>query len=81
MAQTAVTERWLYKVEETLENNFFRKTIKITTSWVCRATLEFDSKLGLRLGCGWFGVGVGLDWVRLGLGLGLGWGWVGVALG
>ena len=36
------------------------------TSWVCRATLEFDYKFNYR---------IGLGWVRVGSGLGLGRGW------
>ena len=39
------------------------------TNWVCRATLEFNYRLGCGWGCGWVGVGVGI---------GLVWGWVGV---
>ena len=45
------------------------------TSWVCRATLEFDYKFDYRLGLCWGWrlrwVGVGLCWV----GLACGWGW------
>ena len=47
------------------------------TSWVCRATLEFDYGLGF----GWFGIGLGCGWFGVGLGLVLGWGRVGVGLG
>ena len=36
------------------------------TSWVCRAKLEFNSRLG---------------WGWVGFGLGIGWGWDGVGLG
>ena len=47
------------------------------TSWVCRATLDFN----YRLGCGWVRVGLGLGWGWVGVGLGLDWGWIGVGLG
>ena len=46
--------------------------LKKKTSWVCRATLEFNYRLGL--GLGWVGV-----WVVLSLGRG--WVGVGVLLG
>ena len=39
------------------------------TSWVCRATLKFNYRLGL----GWVGVGLSLGWGR-------DWGWVGLGL-
>ena len=41
------------------------RQIILRTSWVCRATLEFNYKFGLGLGLGW----------------GWGWGWVGVEVG
>ena len=44
-------------------------------SWVCRATLDFN----YRLGCGWVGLGTG--WARVGVGLGSGWDRVGVGSG
>ena len=42
-----------------------QKATTFKTSWVCRATLDFN---------------YGLGWVGVGLGLGLGWGRVGVGL-
>ena len=55
-----------------LDNKYAKFNVK--TSWVCRATLE----LNYRLGWGW--VGLGSVWGRFGIGLGLGWVWVGVGL-
>ena len=53
------------------------------TSWVCKATLEFDYRYGpgcvgvvLGMGLGWGCVGVWV-WVGFGFGLDLGWVWVG----
>ena len=55
--------------------NFVKLKNNLKTSWVCRATLEFNYRLvgvGMGLGWGWFGV---KSWVPKKI-----WGWVGVGI-
>ena len=60
------------KVELKIMQMFLRDGTKWKTSWVCRATLEFNYRLVWWLGLGWVGVG---------LGMGLGLGWIGLGMG